>query len=572
MKKVGLLLIAVVLLGAGSAYLLLRTPATTADSGYADYLPADTLATISLRDVNGLSDIFPETAMGNFLSKETMGRILTDLHVEPEVIRNYEEDYDQLFSVVQNPAFRMIFGDDVDLALLSVDTETFSKEPQKALEQALVILATTSSSKALETFARSVLNEDVSEFKSGDLDMTRIRLDAENFAYAFTQGSRLLIARDPAAIERCVTARASGSTLQQEENFVAAIKFWQASSMSKTYSQGFVQLERLQSYLLASGDKELRDFGRYLQGIQFFASAGGRIKDGWKSESTSRYSYDALDPAIRELVDLASKQNTSLHLLEENPLTYSWASSLGATTLLETLSATDAEQYGELDGRLQQELGFSLEKVVQAFGPQYGMVLKEIVPDGLFPLPKVVLFLQVKDRQVAEALLGQIRQKVAAREMAREQEEQVGAYTMYSWALLPGEATQPAVLLTEDMLYLANGPSSLKQLFSAEKDRSRLPESVAEKLGVEFSVQVQAANNGVFVLWPARFAEQVKGAADWLAGIVEASRGGSITVLKDELLKLFQVTEVAVFVSDLFPDHGQAMVTFKETQEKEGVR
>ncbi len=572
MKKIGLLLIVVVLLGAGSAYFLFQTSSEPADTGYADYLPADTLATISLRDLNGLAELFPNTALGNFLSKETMGRILSDLQVEPQVIRDYEEGYDQLFSVLQNPGFRMIFGDDVDLALLPVDADLFAADPQQAMERSMVLLATTSSSKALETFARTLLQKDVSEFTSGDLSLTRIKLDEENTMYAYTEGNRLILAQTPAAIERCVAAKASGETLQQAAHFITVMKFWRGLSMTRQYSRGFVQLDRLQPYLLSSGDEDLQTVGRYLEGMQFVGTAGGQTENGWKVESVSRYDYAFLDPAVKELVDSASKENGTLQLLGDNPLLYSWSSSLGSSALLETLSATEEEQYKELDNRLQQQLGFSLDKVVQAFGPQYGLILKEIVQEGMFPLPKVVLFLQVKDPQVADALLQQIRQKAAARGMTGEQQRQVGKYTIYFWALLPGEATQPAVVLTEDMLYLANGPDSLKKLLNGELNRTHLSGSVDMKLGPESARQIEAANNGILVLWPSRFADQVQGAADWLAGMVEASRGGSISVLKDELLLLLQSTEVAVFVSDLFPDHGRAIVTFKEEREKEVAR
>ncbi len=571
MKKISLLLV-ILLLGAGGVYLLSRTSEVPADTGYADYLPPDTLATISLRDLSGLTDLFPKTALGNFLSKETMARILADLQVEPKVIRDYTEGYDQLFAILHNPGFRMIFGDDVDLALLPVDADLFAGNPQQAMEKSMVLLATTSSSKALQTFARTLLHKDVSEFVSGDLSLTRIQLDDANTVYAYTEGSRLILARNPAAIERCVRAKASGKTLRQAEHFLAVMEFWQGLSMTKTYSRGFIQLDRLQPYLLASEDEDLQKAGRYLEGMQFVGTAGGRTENDWKVESISRYDYAFLDPAVKELVDSASKENRTLQLLDENPLLYSWSSSLGSSTLLETLSATEEERYRKLDNRLQQELGLSLEKVVQAFGPQYGFILKEIVQEGMFPLPKLVVFLEVKDPQVAEALLKQVRQKAVDRGMTGEQQQQVGRDTIYSWALLPGEATQPAVALTENMLYLANGPDSLKRILKSEKDRSRLPDGVAMRLGPEAAKRVETANNGVFIFQPSRFAGQVRSAADWLAGMVEASRGGSISVLKDEVLLLLQSTEVAVFVSDIFPDHGRAMMTFKENREKAVAR
>ena len=573
MKRIlALLVMAAVLVTAGSMYFFLQPPDTATDTGYADYLPADTLVTISLRDINGLSDSFPETALGKFLSKDTMAAILSDMQVEAEIIRTYQDEYDQFFAILNNPAFRMIFGDDVDLALLSVDVDGFAENPEQTMVQSLIMQATTSSSKTLETLARTFLKSDVEKFQHGELEFTRIRLEDDGFLYTYNQGNRLFLALDPLAIERCVAARLSGETLQRQENYLAALEFRRNASVDRVYSMGFIQLDRLRPYLLASADEEVQEIVHYLQGLHFFTSVGGRVEGGWKIESTGTYTYDDLDPAMRELVDSASQKNTSLHLLGKNSLAYSWSSSFGAQSILEALSTTDPEQYNTIDQQLQQELGFSLEQVIKAFGPQYGMVLQEIVQGGMFPLPKMVLFLQVGDHQVAEAVLDQIRKRVAERGMAGEQQEHVGSHTIYSWALLPGEATTPAVMLTEDILYLANGPSSLKQIVTTKQKGDELSPAVREILGAALTTQVEAANNGVFILRPSRFAAQVKAAADWLAGLSSETSGISIEVLKDELLKLLQSAEVAVFVSDLFPDRAVATVSLREEREKESGR
>ena len=294
-----------------------------------------------------------------------MARILIDLQVESEIIRNYTEGYDELFSILQNPAFRMIFGDDVDMALLPVESKNVAENPQQAMENAFIVLATTSSSKALESFARTLLHKDVGEFKSGELTLTRIRLDSGVDIYAYIEGSRLLLALDPAVIAQCVAASVSGHSLLQEENFINAVKFWQGAPITKTYSRGFVQVNQVQPYLLASGDEDLQKGGRYLQGMEYVASVGGRYEDGWKVKYSCAYTYDSLDSAVRELVDSASQRNPTLHLLGENPLFYSWSSSLSASALLEALSASDAKNYSDLDNNLQQEFGVSLDKLVQ---------------------------------------------------------------------------------------------------------------------------------------------------------------------------------------------------------------
>ncbi len=574
MKKIGLLLLVAFVLGAGSAYFFSRTKSPAMDTAYADYLPPSTLAVVSLRDINGLTDIFPKTALGHFFSKETMGAILTDMHANQADIDAYARGYDQVFSVLHNPGFRMVFGDDVELAWLPVNFVNFSADPEKAIEKSLVVLATTASNKALETFAKTLLHKDVDTVKTGDLELTRLRLDTNHldnnkYLYAYSQGDRLLLAFSPQVIRRCVQANRAGKTLQQAENFINAGRFGKDSSLRKIYSREFVQLDQLRSFLVGLKDKDVQQVVGYLQGMQYLASVAGKSATGWKADSTTRYTYDKLDPKVRELVDAGGKKNISLHLLQDNPLLYSWSASLGASTVVQSLSAADPGEYKKVDRRLHRELGLSLAQIAGAFGPQYGLVLNKIVQAGMFPLPKMIGFVQVRDHKVVETLLERLRRKADARGMAGAAKEQVGPYTLYSWALLPGEATQPAFVLTRDMLYLANGPSGLKKLLTVENERQRLPKQIADKLGPALAAQVQQADNGVFLFWPNRFAAQVKGAADWLAGLVAASKGKSVTRLKDELLRLLQSTEKAVLVSDLFPDHGRAVMTFQVHKEKE---
>ncbi len=569
MKKIGLILLVAFALGAGSAYFFSRTKNPVSDTAYADYLPPNTLAVISLRDLSGLTDRFPKTALGHFLSKETMAAILADMHADSSIVDAYAKSYDQVFSVLHNPGFRMVFGDDVELAWLPVNSKDFSADPRKAVEQSLVILATTASNKALETFAGTLLHKDVDTIKKGNLDLTRVRLDSNNYLYAYAEGARLLLAFTPEVLEHCVLANKTGKTLQQEKNFVDAGRFWHETSLAGNYSREFVQLDQLRLFLVGINNKDLKQVDRYLQGMQFVASTAGKSESGWKVVSLSRYTYDKLDPEVRKLIDAGAKKNISLNLLTDNPLLYSWSSSLGASTVLQGLSAADPEEYKKLDGRLRREFGLSLAEIAGTFGPQYGLVLKKIVQGGMFPLPEMVFFVQIRDHKAAETLLAGIRQKADARGMAAATREQVGPYTMYSWALLPGEATRPAFVLTRDMLYMANGPAGLKRLLSVEKEREHLPEQVAEKLGPVLADQVQRANNGIFVFWPNRFAVQVKGAADWLADLIAASKGRSVTRLKDELLHLLQSTEKAVLVSDLFPDHGRAEMVLVGKQEKE---
>ena len=228
------------------------------------------------------------------------------------------------------------------------------------------------------------------------------------------------------------------------------------------------------------------------------------------------------------------------------------------------LSATDEEQYKQADARVQKELGLSLDEIIAAVGPQSGMVVNEIVNTGLFPLPKVIFFLQIKDHKVAQQILDNVRSKIAERGFAAEQSQEINGYTIYFWSVLPGEATQPALVLTDNMLYLANGKSSLEKLIAGDRSPAAVPADMAVSLGSELVTMIESSNYNTFIMSPARLATEVKDAADWLAGMMAASKGVSAEKLKQEILTLMHSVDVVTATSDIKKDHAVSALVFKQ--------
>jgi hypothetical protein len=191
------------------------------------------------------------------------------------------------------------------------------------------------------------------------------------------------------------------------------------------------------------------------------------------------------------------------------------------------------------------------------------MVVNEIVNAGLFPLPKVIFFLQIRDHKVALQVLDNVRSKIAERGFATEQSLQVNEDTIYFWSVLPGEATQPALVLTDNMLYLANGKSSLERLIAGDQSPAGLSADMAASFGPELVAMIESSNYNTFIMSPARLATEVKDAADWLAGMMAASKGVSAEKLKQEILTLMHSVEVVTATSDIQKDHALSALVFK---------
>ena len=197
--------------------------------------------------------------------------------------------------------------------------------------------------------------------------------------------------------------------------------------------------------------------------------------------------------------------------------------------------AADAQGYREADDAVREMAGVSLVDLGRAFGPEYGGVLDDIVRTALFPVPKLTLFVGVRDQAIAETAVTGLRRAIGASGIAGEEQDQVAGQTLYSWPVLPVEEAQPALVRTDAMLYLATGKQPLKDILTGTTAPDALAAPVRQHLGAELGDRITAANYGSLVLYPRRMSRQTGETIDWLGGILAATKNISLSRLRREL-------------------------------------
>ena len=568
MKKIYLLVL--LLAGVvGAVMYFTRSTTQVGSKYYADYLPTDTLVTVSLVDLKGLADSFPSSSLGSFLAKQTMHGILTELGATPEGLNGYDEMYDGVADVMTNPAFRQVFGDDAVIALLSPDPERLQAVPEQELQRSLLVLGTSSVSGPLDSFARLVMSKSVSKETVDGVELTRIQLDENQVIYGYAEGGILVLAWEPGNIVSAVRQKQAGGGLQEQAFFMAAGKFWSGTASGREYAQTYINFATVRDILVASNKEDAIETADYLQGFKGAGSVIVEREGALHIASRLEYDFDSLNELVKSQYKSLAQQNLSLGLLTGKTLAYYWTSTLGKEFIREIFSATGEEQYKQADVRVREELGLSIEEVIGAVGPQFGLALNDVVNTGLFPLPKVILFLQIRDNTVARQVLDKLRKEIAEGGFAAEQSTQVNGHTIYFWPVLPAEAAQPALVLTDNMLYLANGKSSLEELVAEGRSVATLPEATAKSLGREIVHNIETSNYSTFVMRPARMATEVKDAADWVAGMLDASKGVPTENLKQEILKLMHSVDVVTATSDIQTDYAASTLVFTYASDKD---
>ena len=561
MKKIAALLLCLALLGGGGAYLYLTWP-PPAGGQSARYLPPDALAAVRLTHLNELADRFPGSPLGRFAARETVHAMLAELRVDQETVARYDVLHNGVARVLTNPAFRAVFGEDTTVAVLPPDADRFARDPADTLRRSLVLIAATKASGALDLVGRLAPGAGVTRETVNGLELTKVVLDDGQTIFAQVDGGSVLFAYEPAAIGRCLEVRRGEVNLQEAPVFQEAAAFYEPHAAETTFARAYVNTAALGPLLQNAEYQDLKEAGALLQGVDYGVSVGRLTDRGVEVLARSRHGYDRLHPLVRAAVDAAAAPNQSLHLLQAQSLAYNWSASLRPETLRQALAAEEGE-YRRTEAATRDTFGVSLEDLGRAVGPQYGLVLNGIAKGGLFPIPRLTLFLGVRDQTVAETALAGLRRKVAGYGLAVEEQEQFQGRSIYSWPLLPGESAQPAVVLTDSMLYLANGKQTLKDLLAAKPTAESLAPAVAEQLGPQLSERVRAANFGTFVLYPQRLSEQTSDLVDWLAGILATTKNLSVDRLGREVQQLMRATECVVATTGLDRDGGEWALTVR---------
>ena len=523
MKKIGLLF--VLLTSAAGAIFYYTDRHFSAPSSqsayYADYLPADTLAVVSFFDLKGLSQSFPNSALGRFFSKAALRGIMTEQGEDEEAVQQYEDFHDGAADLLTNPFLQHLFGDDLTFALLKPDFAARRRNPEEELRSRLLGFGTSASGRIVDSIARLTMRDDFIQENVNGLKLTRIRLDDDEPLYAHVQDGVIILAFRPELIAAALKQKERGSGLAEQSWFRAGQQFWAEAGTDHCYARFSCNLKMLR------GLRSLSGFAAAHQGdFQFH----------------SKVEYDAAKLPVTVRHQLRSARNLSLPLLTDKTLFYLWTAGLNQQLFASLAPAL----HQRADQAAQQQLGLPLQEIMTAVGPQAGLMVNGVATAGFFPLPKLALFAQAAQPEAAQQLVNRLRQRITAQGIAAEQVTEAAGHAVYYWNLLPAEAAHPAVALSSQMLYIANGESAMRMLLEQER-QAELPQAVRSLLGRELATQFAQADYAAFFARPALLAAEAEKADVWL----NAALGSSREKLRTELLKLMESVDLSVSYGSL---------------------
>ncbi|NLZ17403.1 MAG: hypothetical protein GX087_06690 [Desulfobulbaceae bacterium] len=561
MKKFGIILAAVLLVAAAALHFMQgRKGAVSADE-VAAYVPQDALIMSSQTNLKQVSDTFTNSPLGRFFAKETMHAIMEELAAAPETIQAYDQWYDSVANTMKNPLFRTVFGDDMTVAVLPPNTDLLKENPEQAFRRALLVYATTSTASAAEILGSLAKGVTIEKEQTDGLELTKIQLNSgdggKETIYGYNAAGVVLLALDKAPVIAGVQAREADNSLKAQTAYQEANDFWQRESQATIYSRNYFNIAGLAALLPHLEQSEgMQEAVAYLQGLDYGYDITVRTPQGLHNKARVKLQHEQLHDLFKTMVDeSAAGVTVPLSLVNDKTLFFQWGYSFKPEALLKLTAQADPEGYAAMQQEAQELLGIPIEDAASSFGPRYGLILNDIVETGIFPLPDLAFFTNVRNRNHVQALATALNQQVAVYGLTGEQQQLTNNTLLFSWPVMTEIGLVPALGLNDSLAFLGTMQGSMQPLLVDQKQPGEaLPADITAQLGPDLSSKLGKANGGVFLLRSARLAEKSQSTLDLFNSLAGPSIGVNFNRLGQEVLKLMQATELVAGTTNINKD------------------
>jgi len=195
-----------------------------------------------------------------------------------------------------------------------------------------------------------------------------------------------------------------------------------------------------------------------------------------------------LSSAFAPIYTCPPTRNETVHFIPKNVLGYQWGNCLKLehhwVQLQKELLRADKPEFNMAD--FEAKLGFKVrEDIIEAFGDEFGGYLSDIEVNGIFPFPKLLLFVEVKD----VAKVNHLMSKLTENPLILPQEKTVNGISIKYFALPFGESIRPGFCFLNNYLLIASSEQLLSESIQALNNSSKsiTADSAFKEIDIGFS-------------------------------------------------------------------------------------
>ena len=180
------------------------------------------------------------------------------------------------------------------------------------------------------------------------------------------------------------------------------------------------------------------------------------------------FDKEKLDPSLKAMYSCPPQENKTTSFIPSDAMAYQWNNCLDFKSQWNEFKKELQKNYNddskgvsaqETIASIEKSLKLSIEKdILPAFGQEVGGYLADISLEGPFPMPKLVLFVQVADQSAAEKVISTLTTNP---QIVMQKEDYKNVQIKYA-ALTLGAQIQPSYCFLDGYLLLATNREVIK--------------------------------------------------------------------------------------------------------------
>jgi len=212
-------------------------------------------------------------------------------------------------------------------------------------------------------------------------------------------------------------------------------------------------------------------------------------------------------------------ENRTIDFVPKDVLGYQWSNCFELDYYW-TQIKKEVAQLGAPASKIDEfeaKMGLSVEDdILPAFGDEIGGYIADIQMGGLVPIPKILLFTEIKNKSKAEHLLG----KLKTHPLAVFQDENYNGIPIKYIALPFGESVQPGYCFLGDYLLIATSRQLLRGSIDTFGNTSKSLRADRDFRAIDFGLTDK--NRGIYFIKIGQVIDKVKGIVKWVNQWVSA--------------------------------------------------
>jgi hypothetical protein len=427
MKKAFIIIILLCLGTTAGAYYVIYEPFT--EKLVAEQiLPSETLLAIRIDQLTQRIDNFRASRLGMAMADIDVQIALTALEAPADSIPKVQDWLAHVNDSIDRPWFDALFGQQVTLALLPITVSDFDQPSPDGLSQALVfVLRPEHPARFLDWMTPFVAPDlEVTSENYGQWTVNHFELATGGTVHYSITGGLVVFALHRHPVVRCLdTLKHPAASLGQNPDYQDVER--ELTDDPAPHIVGYVNLGEIYEMALdmvaenAADRPELDLLEKQFSRMNGFYAAGYAAYDDGSPVHQEKMVFmvdrAGLEPQMERALSIRPQTAAMLSMLPEDTLGFFWQNTLDLKLYHDSLMESQdlqPESLAAVNPFVQEKLGASVEELINAFGPQWGMAMQDIKTGGFFPIPELGIFIQSSRPEI---MAGIIQQAAATAEM-----------------------------------------------------------------------------------------------------------------------------------------------------------